>query len=349
MDSLSLILDDMHFDGVVFAATHNSAPWAWTLSTPKLASFHMVALGQAWLVRDGEDPVLLQTGDLIVLPSGTSHRVQDKPQTMATGHDLLPHMVRLDTLGHPHGGGGAPCHLISGHARYDVDMAAPLITALPPLMHVRGLGEAPPPWLAIGLQFLALEVASQRPAQQSIINRMGDILFMQCIRDHVETVPEGSGNWLAALKDRALSAALSHMHGNPRHNWTVPELAQKACLSRSAFADRFTQTMGEPPLTYLTRHRMRLAARQLGGSTLSVSKVADLVGYASEAAFSQAFKREYGMTPSAWRDQRRLVPVPPSNDATLRFGLMNRDKPEPADAEAEALSSQTGSAEGSGS
>ncbi len=349
MDSLSLILDDMHFDGVVFAATHNTAPWAWQLATPGLACFHMVTLGQAWLVREGEDPVLLQTGDLIVLPAGSLHRVQDKPQTMAVADDLLPHMIQSDTHARTHGGGGTPSHVISGHARFDVDMAAPLIAALPPLMHVRGLGEAPPPWLAVGLQFLALEVSAQRPAQQAIINRMGDILFMQCIRDHVETVPEGSGNWLAALKDRALSAALSHMHREPHHNWTVPELAQKACLSRSAFADRFTQTLGEPPLTYLTRHRMRLAARQLGGSTLQVSKVANLVGYASEAAFSQAFKREYGMTPSAWRDQRRLVPVPPNKEATLRLGLMKRDTLEPAGVAAAALSSQTGSAEGSGS
>lgn len=305
MDSLSLILDDMHFDGVVFASTHNSTPWAWRLATPGLAAFHMVTSGQAWLLREGEEPVLVQTGDLIVLPAGGKHQIQDKPQTMAVAQDLLPHMAESELEPQRHGGQGEPkCDLISGHARFDVDMAAPLIAALPALMHVRGLGEEPPLWLAIGLQFLAQEVAAPRPAQQAIINRLGDILFMECIRDYVESVPEGSGNWLAALKDRALSNALAHMHRDPRRNWTVPELAQQACLSRSAFADRFTQTLGEPPLTYLTRHRMRLAARQLSGSGLSISKIADLVGYSSEAAFSQAFKREYGTSPSVWRQQR---------------------------------------------
>jgi AraC-like DNA-binding protein len=305
MDSLSLILDDMHFEGVVFAPTLNTAPWAWSLSTPGLACFHMVTAGEAWLVREGHDPVLLQTGDLIVLADGARHRIQDKPQTIAVPHDLLPGMALSELTPRPHGGGGAPCLLISGHARFDIDMAAPLVAALPPLMRVQGQGEAPPPWLGIGLQFLAQEVASARPAQQAIINRLGDILFMECIREHVEQVPEGSGNWLAALKDRALSSALACMHREPRRNWTVPELAQQACLSRSAFADRFTQTLGEPPLTYLTHHRMRLAARQLSRSTQSVSKVADLVGYASEAAFSQAFKRVYGVSPSAWRQQRQ--------------------------------------------
>jgi transcriptional regulator GlxA family with amidase domain len=187
-------------------------------------------------------------------------------------------------------------------------MAAPLVQALPPLMHIRGMGEAPPLWLAIGLQFLQQEMSTARPGQQAIINRLGDILFMECLRDHVSALPERSGNWLSALKDRALSAALACMHQNPAQNWSVPELAQQACLSRSAFAERFGQVLGEPPLTYLTRHRMRLAARQLVSSTLPVSRVATQVGYASEAAFSQAFKREYGLSPSAWRQNKARGP-----------------------------------------
>ncbi|MEK8086096.1 AraC family transcriptional regulator [Aquabacterium sp. A3] len=307
MDTLSLILDDMHFDGVVFASSINAPPWSWHLALDGLACAHVITRGQAWLVRDDAEPLLLETGDLIVLPGGLPHAIQDRPNTTARPRDLLP-LMGSDVGGARLGGEDTPqsCHLISTHARFDVTMAAPLIKALPPVLHVRGLGEAPPPWLAVGLQFLALEVAHQRPAQQAILNRMGDILFMQCIRDYVESVPEGSGNWLSALKDRALSTALALIHREPQRNWTVPDLAREACLSRSAFADRFTQTLGEPPLTYLTRHRMRLAARHLGQAGLAVSKIADMVGYASEAAFSQAFKREYGLSPSAWRQQRLL-------------------------------------------
>jgi transcriptional regulator GlxA family with amidase domain len=187
-------------------------------------------------------------------------------------------------------------------------MAAPLIAALPPIMLVQSGGNMPPLWLALGIQFLEQEIAAVRPAQQAILNRVGDILLMECMRDYVESVPEGSGNWLAALKDKALSIALAKMHQQPDRNWTVPELAQHACLSRSAFADRFGQALGEPPLTYLTRHRMRLAARQLRSSAQTVSKIAQQVGYASEAAFSQAFKREYGEAPSIWRQQNLMQP-----------------------------------------
>ena len=316
MDTLSLILDDMHFDGVVFASSVNAPPWSWHLALDGLACAHVITRGQAWLIRDGAEPLLLETGDLIVLPGGLPHCIQDRPQTSATSRDLLPLMTQ-DVMRSRLSGEDTPqsCHLISSHARFDVHMAAPLVKALPPVLHVRGLGDAPPPWLAVGLQFLALEVAHQRPAQQAILNRIGDILFMQCIRDYIESVPEGSSNWLSALKDRALSTALALIHSEPQHNWTVPELAKEACLSRSAFADRFTQALGEPPLTYLTRHRMRLAARQLGSSAATVSRIADQVGYASEAAFSQAFKREYGVSPSAWRQQHQMGPTPHASAA----------------------------------
>lgn len=308
MDSLSLILDDMHFDGVVFTHAEMSAPWSWQLATPGLASFHIVTAGQAWLMREQEPPILIEAGDLAVLPAGTAHTIQDKPQSQAKPIDLLPFMDQSDWSPVHQNGGGAAAKLISGHARFDIDMAAPLIAALPPIMLVQSGGNMPPLWLALGIQFLEQEIAAVRPAQQAILNRVGDILLMECMRDYVESVPEGSGNWLAALKDKALSISLAKMHQQPDRNWTVPELAQHACLSRSAFADRFGQALGEPPLTYLTRHRMRLAARQLRSSALTVSKIAQQVGYASEAAFSQAFKREYGEAPSIWRQQNPMQP-----------------------------------------
>lgn len=108
MDTLSLILDDMHFDGVVFASTHNTAPWAWQLATPGLASFHIVTSGQAWLMRENLPPTLIQTGDLLVLPAGSAHRIQDKPQTLAVPDDLLPIMAQgAHETPQLHGGGGA--------------------------------------------------------------------------------------------------------------------------------------------------------------------------------------------------------------------------------------------------
>jgi len=302
LDTLSLILDDIRLKGGLFRELELYRPWAFALQTPGLASFHIVTQGAACLVREGAAPLPLDTGDLVLLPAGAAHRVQhDATAGREPAPDLFgelgPGLVEPLRLG----GGGAPTHLLTGRFSFDVDLARPLVSALPPLIHLRGLGASPPPWLRIGLQFIADERSRVRPAQQAVINRIADILFIEVLRAHVESLPEGSGNWLLALRDRALSAALTAMHAEPGRGWTVPELAEVACLSRSAFADRFNEVLGRPPLAYLTEHRMRLAAWKLANTGLAIGRIAEQVGYASETAFSQAFKRHHGVPPSAKR------------------------------------------------
>ena len=303
MDTLSLILDEMRMQGAVFTYARLSAPWALRMSSPGLASFHIMTSGQAWLVRDGHAPVCMQQGDVLILPSGEPHLIQDQPRgPVAHAIDLLDEIARRPGEELDIGGGGEAATLVSGHSRYDVIMGEPLIAALPPLLHIRSQGALPPLWLAIGLQFLEQEIRSRRPAQQAVVNRLGDIVLIQCVRDYLEALPEGSGNWLAALRDKALSAALGQLHRQPERSWSVSELAEIAHLSRSAFADRFTQALGMPPLAYLTQHRMRLAARQLAGSSQPIGLIAESVGYNSKTAFSQAFRREYGRSPSEFRE-----------------------------------------------
>lgn len=327
MDTLSLILDDMRLQGM-FVYMQLSSPWALSLHAPDMANFHIVTSGAAWLLTEDAPPLLLEKGDLVVLPGGTAHRLQDRANTATPARDVMPDLLKQpNTNVLTHGGGGPETTTVSGLFRFDVDMAAPLVAALPGVMHIRGHDAKLAPWLAIGLQFLGIEMATRRPAHQAIINRLLDVLLIESVRDYVESLPEGSHNWLAALRDKALSAVLSEMHARPQHEWTVQELAGVACLSRSAFAERFSQTIGMPPLAYLTKHRMRLAARHLGTSGHPVSRVAEMVGYGSEAAFSQAFKREYGVPPSAWRDQRQraLATGAEPGPAASAFG----DLPEP--------------------
>lgn len=302
MDTLSLILDDIRLKGAVFRECELAAPWALQLHTPGLASFHIVTRGQAWLLREGEAPLPLQMGDLVLLPRGIPHRVQDSAGSLAAPRDLLPELDRSteEPLSLEEEG-GTETRLLSGYFRFDVELARPLMTALPQLLHLRSLGDSPPVWLRAGLAFIADEFRRLRPARQAIVNRVADIMLMEFLRHHVEGLPEGSGSWLLALRDQALSAALSAMHREPQRSWSVPELADIACLSRSAFADRFTQVMGQPPLAYLTEHRMRLAAWQLRSGSQPVARIAEASGYGSETAFSQAFKRAYGASPSAWR------------------------------------------------
>lgn len=303
MDSLSLILDDIHLTGAVFVQKELSAPWALRLHTPGLASFHILTAGSAWLIRGNAEPLRLDAGDVVILPGGDEHRLQDAPDNaLREAHDLLADLDRpaAQTMRVAPTGGGAT-RTLSGHFRFDVDMARPLIGALPKVMCVHAFGASPPNWLRIGLQFIADEFAERRPAQQAVINRIVDILLIEVLRHHLDSVPEGSGNWLAALRDKALSSVLAAMHAEPGRAWTVSELADLAHLSRSAFAERFAQVLGQPPLAYLTEHRMRLAAWKLAHTRLTIAQIAEQVGYASETAFSQAFKRQHGQPPSRMR------------------------------------------------
>ncbi|PPE73120.1 AraC family transcriptional regulator [Solimonas fluminis] len=305
MDTLSLILDDIRLKGAVFRHYELAPAWAMRLETPGLSSFHIVTRSQAWLLREGEAPLLLQAGDLVLLPRGIEHRVQDGPESRAAARNMLPDLDNPSDEAMRVGEGPAGTGLLSGYFRFEVELARPLMAALPQLLHLRSLGSSPPVWLRVGLEFIADEFSRPRPARQAIVNRIADILLMEFLRHHVESLPEGSGNWLLALRDQALSAALSAMHREPQRAWTVPELADLACLSRSAFAERFTQVLGQPPLAYLTEHRMRLAAWQLRSGSQSVARIAEASGYASETAFSQAFKRAYGSSPSVWRRERQ--------------------------------------------
>lgn len=302
MDSLSLILDDIRLTGAVFVQKELSAPWSLRLHTPGLASFHILTGGSAWLIRTDVEPMRLDAGDVVILPGGIEHRLQDGVDAAPrVTHDLLSDLDRpaVDTL--RLATGPATTRTLSGHFRFDVDMARPLVSALPPVMCVRAFGASPPTWLRVGLQFIADEFAERRPAQQALINRIADIMLIEVLRHHLDSVPEGSGNWLAALRDKALSPVLAAMHADPGRAWNVADLADLAHLSRSAFAERFVQVLGQPPLAYLTEHRMRLASWKLAHTRLSVAQIAQQVGYASETAFSQAFKRQHGMPPSRMR------------------------------------------------
>ncbi len=312
-DTLSQLLDDIHLSGGEFRYVQAARPWGFTFRARGLSSFHLVIAGRAELQVPGEPPLLLETGDMAVMTSGRDHAMRDPDDAPPENHwpNLSEHIQGHNQEPVMLGGTGEQTALLSARFRFDADLARPLLSALPPVLLIRGISRQPPEWLRIGLEFLAHE-GMGKPGRQAIVNRLAAILFIECVRAHVDALPEGASNWLRALRDPALSAVLSALHQRPGHSWTVPELAAIACLSRSAFADRFTQILGQPPLSYLAEHRMRLAAWQLQHTQQPVRHIADIVGYASETAFSQAFKRHYGCSPSRFRQQGR---TPETTDA----------------------------------
>jgi AraC-like DNA-binding protein len=205
------------------------------------------------------------------------------------------------------GQGELSAFILTAGCRFDAELGQPLMSALPSAIPILGVQKSTPEWLRIGIEFLLQETRERRPGHQSILNRLGDIWFVEVLRTYIESLPEGNDSWLRALKDPALALVLSAIHKHPGRPWTVPALAQMACLSRSAFADRFQKIMGKPPLTYVSEHRMRVAAWQLRHTGQPICHIGDAVGYASETAFGQAFKRSYGLAPSRYREQMRQL------------------------------------------
>jgi AraC-like DNA-binding protein len=179
----------------------------------------------------------------------------------------------------------------------------PLLTALPSVIHLESnsLRDAAG-WLSTLLNVAAKESGRARPGGENILARVSELMFVATIRQYLETLPPSQTGWLAGLRDPVVGQALAAMHGDPRAHWTVEQLARQVGLSRSVFADRFTDMVGHPPMHYLALWRMQLASRLLldGGH---VAEVAEAVGYESEAAFSRAFKRLVGHAPATWRRQ----------------------------------------------
>lgn len=304
-DFLSIIFDDLHLTGVGFFFVSAGGRWAGEFNQPGRSIFHAVLQGRLAVEVDGA-MLTLEAGDILILPTGAAHRLrmpQGDPAVVSV--DLSEHFQTHRRQTVSLGEGESTAFLISASCSFDAELGQPLMSALPAAIPIRGNAAEPPEWLRIGIQFLLQESRELRPGHQSILNRLGDIWFLECLRTYIDSLPEGNESWLRALKDPALASVLSAIHREPGRNWTVHTLAEQACLSRSAFADRFQRIMGKPPLTYVSEHRMRLAAWELRHTEQPVCRIAEQVGYASETAFGQAFKRVHGLAPGRYREQLR--------------------------------------------
>ncbi|MFO1374836.1 MAG: AraC family transcriptional regulator [Agitococcus sp.] len=305
MDALSHLLDDVHFSGAEYLYVNALQGWQFNLA--KQTVFYVVLTGDVKVKVAGQTHKL-STGNIVFMPYGAAHSFFDAnfdaPKTHGFNLELEFKGARYDpvVLGHGH-----PQALVLGvRCLLDSEMAKPLLSSLPDYILIEdGLNGEGPAWLKLGLEFLALESERFRPGRDTLINRLISMFFIECVRDYVEQLPVQSNTWLNAVRDPYLAPVLSAIHAQPAHPWTVVDLAKLACLSRSSFAERFANVMGQPPLAYLTEYRLRQAARYLTIGDMSVNRVSERVGYSSETAFSQAFKRQYGVSPSQYRKQGR--------------------------------------------
>ena len=292
--------------GAVLANIHACEPWGLLVPSVEGASLHAVTAGTCWLRRDGDPAIALTSGDVVLLPAGAAHILASSDDEPALPFEAITDKdQRLSPEGGLRlGGDGAATRFICASYEYDHEVAHPLLSLLPAVLHIQAGADSDGAIPAV-LRLLHLELDKAAPGTSTAVARLIDLLFVHVLRTWAAAVDERDASWLRALRDPSVAQALSLLHARPAEPWTIEALAVEVHLSRATLARRFRELVGEPPAAYLGRWRMELAARLLRETGQSLVEVAHQVGYRSEFAFSRAFTRTRGTAPSRYRASSR--------------------------------------------
>ncbi len=313
MDALSDVLRVVGLTGGVFVEAEFTDPWLvegqldpsyckpFMPIPDKIVCFHYVLEGSFDLRIARGEGARIEAGEAVLLPHNDRHVFGSAPNItpVNTGDLVQPgEGTGLSTI--RHGGGGAATRMVCGFLGGGPELGL-LLSNLPPVMVIRA-GDMPGgEWLTKSFTYAAENLAGGDPGAATVMAKMSELMFVETVRYYLVRMPAEQTGWLAGLRDPAVGRALSMLHARVHHPWTADELAAAVAMSRSAFADRFSELIGAPPMRYLTNWRMQLAAGKLRDAKLSIAQIAHDVGYESEAAFSRAFRREMGKPPAAWR------------------------------------------------
>ena len=303
MDALTDILNTLRLSSSLYYRTELTAPWGVTVpAKAAVARFHIVIRGQCWIQLEGEqDGMYMSNGDLVIVPHGVSHKLADDPTTTTRPlQDVLEDVNYTGTGPLVYGGGGAGCCLVCGEFTFDALGSHPLLENLPGKLCVPGDVSYNTHWLDSAIGFIGHEAARLEPGANAIINRLSEIMLIQVIRATLHAAKEPIP-FLSAFTDPRINQVLSAIHDNPAGDWSVERLGRLANMSRSAFSNRFTELAHMTPLQYVIFVRLQKASRLLIETSTPLINVAETIGYQSEAAFSQAFKKQYGMRPGEFR------------------------------------------------
>ena len=306
MDALSQVLRSFRLRATFLSAWDLGAPWGLSFRRTTGAPFHYVESGELWLIAPDGARVHAQAGDMLVVFGGGGHRIGDRPGSPAQTIEAVRKTLAPGSVVHRIGGSGRRCKIVCGMFHIDErDSTATAFRQLPALLHVRPDGSLPRI-----LDLLALELRGGEAGAERAAALLTETLLIKVIRHVLAGDEPLAAGWLAGLRDAQIAAALAAMHGEPEKRWAVVTLARRAGMSRTTFAARFHELVGVPPMTYLARRRLELAARWLRETTLSVGDIWQRLGYASAPAFHRAFKRQQGVSPSEYRVREGDQPRP---------------------------------------
>ncbi len=300
-DVLSNLIGVLEVAGTVYGRFDFAAPWGLRSEATDAAKFHLVDRGGGWLIVDGmADPLALAGGDLVLCQPGVGHTLVDRPETTSVVSAAGLRGGSGSCVSVHGGGSGARTTFICGAFAVPAGSSHPLLGLLPPVIHIRAGDNGASEGFHTVMKLLATETASGRAGSEVIARRLCDVLFVQILRAWMDELPDGA-SWLGALRDPRIAAALGLVHRDPGRPWTVEALAGEVGMSRSSFSELFAGLVGEPPMRYISRWRLQVAAQLLRQSDLSLAAVAERVGYRSHPGFARVFGREFGVAPGAYR------------------------------------------------
>lgn len=310
MDALAGLLNGPRARGAFVLRSVMDPPWALRIEDEAPLTVAAVVRGSAWFVPDEGDPDEVRAGDVAIVRGPGHYTVGDSPETppqVIIGPDQV--CTTLDgasvaesmsqgvrTWGNTSDGATV---MLTGTYAGDGEIGRRLVDALPPLVVLRD-GDRHGPVVTL----LAAEIGKDEPGQEVVLDRMLDLLVVAALRTWFARPDAAAPRWFRAHADPIAGPALRLLQNNPAQPWTVASLATAVGVSRAALARRFTETVGQPPMTFLSEWRLTLAADLLADPDVTVGAVARRVGYASPFTFSSAFKRQYGLSPQAYREGR---------------------------------------------
>jgi AraC-like DNA-binding protein len=303
-DVVSDLLDTVRVRTTIYCHSDMHAPWGFGVRAHGNPSFHVITQGSGWLELEGaDDPIEAHAGDLVLLPRGPEHWLRDHPGSPTQWlDDILASPAFDQDQGTLHyGGDGDRTELVCGSFVLDGDFASPILRELPEVIHVRGAEGAPTAWVAATVDLVRTVTASEAPGAQAVLTRLADTMLMQALQIELAELAASDSADARALRDPQIGTAIHLIHTHPDKAWTVEQLATEVGYSRSAFASRFRELVGESPMGYVTRTRLGVAAALLERTSLSIGEIARRAGYSSQASFTRAFKRAFGIAPGAYR------------------------------------------------
>ena len=315
-DLLSDLLGNMHIAATVLFRAEFREPWSvitpqscqlaqvLPFRTEHIIPFHVVAAGGCWLGMPEREPVWLEAGSAMLLPYGDGHLLggRDAAQSVHIS-GLLPPPPWREIPVVAHGGSGSTTSIVCGFLECDELLFHPILRHLPALLRVDPVATPAGDWLAGTMRHTAAESAARAPGSRSMLSRLTELMFAEVLRNHMKGLSADDAGWFAACNDPVVGGALKLLHATPMRDWSVETLAHQVGVSRTVLAERFKRLLEQPPMQYLARWRMQLAAQQLKAGDAPIKTLADRAGYESEASFSRAFKRQFGLAPAAWRRQ----------------------------------------------